>query len=282
VQLKQKSGEVEQDHVYVKGFHCTTSQDQITELFGKYGTVKWCRIMPLGSQPTYSSSLPECCALVQMETPDECQAAIQALNGKPASTLGICMAVRFAEAKPGGTAEREKPAPNSNLYVKGWPVGFPDFLLQAAFQKHGNVLRLRLLENPDPDQATCAALVQMSRVEEAISAVNALHGKTIDLPLPPMHLKYSGKDQQSPDNLYVTSLPRTITEDQIRQTFQKFGNILRLRMLNHKGRPETHALVQLESSQAAAAALRELDGKPPVYKGPLLNVSYAMKRDAIR
>jgi len=122
----------------------------------------------------------------------------------------------------------------------------------------------------------------MSRVEEAQQCVKALHGKTIDVPLPPMRLKYAGKDQAANDNLYVTSLPRTITEDQIRQTFQKFGPIARLRMLTQKGRPETHALVQLESPQAAAGALRELDGKAPVYKGPLLNVSYAMKRDATR
>lgn len=45
-------------------------------------------------------------------------------------------------------------------------MGFPDFLLQHEFQAFGNVVRLRLLDNPDPDQPTCAALVQMSRVEE--------------------------------------------------------------------------------------------------------------------
>merc|ERR1712187_248719 len=102
-------------------------------------------------------------------------AAIQALNGNTVDTLGISMSVRFAEAKPDGNPDRVEPTPNNNLYVKGWPVGFPDFLLQATFQKHGNVVRLRLLENPDPDQATCAALVQMSRIEEAQQAVKALH-----------------------------------------------------------------------------------------------------------
>jgi len=281
VQLKQKSGEVEQDHVYVKGFHCTTSQDQVQDLFGKYGEVKWCRILPVPSQPRYSPS-PECCALVQMGTPEECQAAIQALNGNTVSSLGVPMSVHFAEAKPASTVERVEPTPNNNLYVKGWPVGFPDFLLQSTFQNHGNVVRLRLLDNPDPDQSTCAALVQMSRIEEAQSAVKALHGRTVDIPVPPMRVKYSGRDQVPSDNLYVTSLPRTITEEQVNQTFQKFAPIVRLRMLTQKGRPETHCLVQLESAQVAATALRELDGKVPVFKGPLLSVQYAMKRDSTR
>ena len=27
-----------------------------------------------------------------------------------------------------------------NTYIQGWPVGFPEFLLQAEFQKYGNVV----------------------------------------------------------------------------------------------------------------------------------------------
>merc|ERR1719350_663502 len=122
------------------------------------------------------------------------------------------MCVRFAEAKSSNV--RTEMTPSNNIYVKGWPVGFPDFLLQSIFQQFGSVVRLRLLDNPDPEQPTCAALVQMSRVEEAVVAVRALHGRTVTPPLPPMRVRYAGKDQLTTDNLYVTSLPRTITENE--------------------------------------------------------------------
>merc|ERR1719379_3130650 len=202
---------------------------------------------------------------------------MQALSGYAWKELGLPMTVRYAESR--GGEDRAEAKPNNNVYVRGWPVGFPDFLLQSAFQQYGNVVRIRILENPDPEQPTCAALVQMSHVEEAAAAVKALHGRTLSIPLPPMHVKYQGKDQTPTDNLYVTSLPRTITEYQLRQTSQRYGEITRLRLLIQPSRPETHALVQLSSPQMAAAAMRDLDGTLPVFKGPTLNVTYAMKRE---
>jgi len=280
VQLQQKNGEEVPDHCYVKGLHCTTMQSRLEALFKQYGKVQWCKIMPTPFRPN-SSNVPDYAALVQMEQPEDCQQAIQALNGTLPSGLGTPMTVRFAEAKAsaaGGRAAAQQP--NNNLYVKGWPVGFPDFLLQSEFQAYGNVVRLRLLENPDPDQPTCAALVQMSRVDEAALAMKGLHGKTVSPSrLPPMHLKYAGRDQTPSESLYITSLPRTITEDQVRQTFQKYGQLTRLKMLTQHGRPETHVLLQLSSQQMAAAALRELDGTVPVFTGPTLSVQYAMKRE---
>merc|ERR1711959_372899 len=102
--------------------------------------------------------------------------AVEQFNGKVCPDVGLAMIVRFAEVQ---SQEKPEPKPNSNLYVKGWPVGFPDFLLQSVFQQYGQVVRLRLLENPDPEQPTCAALVQMSREEDAIAALKALHGQIV-------------------------------------------------------------------------------------------------------
>eukprot|EP00425_Heterocapsa_triquetra_P002078 CAMPEP_0195053748 /NCGR_PEP_ID=MMETSP0448-20130528/2783_1 /TAXON_ID=66468 /ORGANISM="Heterocapsa triquestra, Strain CCMP 448" /LENGTH=906 /DNA_ID=CAMNT_0040083087 /DNA_START=73 /DNA_END=2793 /DNA_ORIENTATION=+ len=279
VKNQEKNGEKLEDHVYVKGIHCTTSEDQLRSIFGKYGTVMWCRILPLPFRAgAGSSSVPDVAGLVQFATPEEATTAISAMDGKVATEFGAPMVVRFAEEK--ANAKRPAPTPNNNLYVKGWPVGFPEFLLQSEFQKCGNVVRLRLLDNPDPEYPTCAALVQMSRVEEATMAVTALHGRPLQVPLPPMRVKFAGKDQGADNsNLYVTSLPRTMTESQIRQSFSKFGEIERLKLLTQQGKPETHALVQLSSPQAAAAAIRELDGSTPAFKGPMLNVTYAMKRE---
>merc|ERR1719373_1175101 len=98
-----------------------------------------------------------------MASAQEAQYAIEGLNGRTSAELGQPMTVRFAESKQGG-ADAADVKPNNNIYVKGWPVGFPDFLLQSIFQQYGRVVRLRLLDNPDPEQPTGAALVQMERV----------------------------------------------------------------------------------------------------------------------
>mmetsp|Transcript_20308 Transcript_20308/g.53833 ORF Transcript_20308/g.53833 Transcript_20308/m.53833 type:complete len:468 (-) Transcript_20308:177-1580(-) len=283
VRNHEKNGETQDDHAYVKGIHCTTTEEQVREVLGKFGTVKWMKLLPLPFREGGKgggSGFPQVAALVQFTSPEETTAAVNALDGKTSSEFGAPMVIKFAEEK--ANAKRPAPTPSNNLYVKGWPVGFPEFLLQSEFQKYGNVVRLRLLDNPDPEYPTCAALVQMSRVEEATMAVTALHGRPLQVPLPPMRVKLAGKDQADDSNLYVTSLPRTMTESQIRQIFAKFGDILRLKLLTQPGKPETHALVQLSSPQAAAAAIRELDGSTPTFKGPMLNVTYAMKRDLTR
>jgi len=274
---EKKGGEKVEDHLYIKGLPCTSTPDQLRTLFGRFGTVTWCRVLPLPFEPR-NGSVPDVAALVQMSSPSEAQFAIEGLNGRTSAELGQPMTVRFAESKPGGP-EQADAKPNNNIYVKGWPVGFPDFLLQSIFQQYGSVLRLRLLDNPDPEQPTCAALVQMSRVEEAAVAVRQLHGRTMAVSVPPIHVRYAGKDQGNSDNLYVSSLPRTITESSLRQTFLKYGEIKRLRLLQQPGSHETRALVQLGSPQAAAQALRELDGSTPNFKGPTLFVAYAAKRE---
>jgi RNA recognition motif-containing protein len=276
VGLQQKGGTTVPDHVFVKGLHCTTTPDQLSEVFSKVGEVKWCRILPLPFWPN-PSKLPEGNGLVQMATPEEAEAAIAEFNGKVNGEFGVRMSVRYAEVQ---SAEKPETKPNSNLYVKGWPVGFPDFLLQSVFQSYGQVVRLRLLENPDPEQPTQAALVQMSREEEATAALKALHGHAVNPPVPAMRVKHAGRDQAPTGNLYVTSLPRTITEQQIRETFKSYGEIVRLRMLNQEKSPELRALVELSTPELAQKAVRELDNTAPVFKGPVLYIQYATKREA--
>lgn len=275
VAIQQKGGNPVPDHCFVKGLHCTTTQEQLQKTFSEVGEVKWVKILPLPFVPN-ATKLPDCCALVQFADADDATKAVEKLNNSICPDVGVKMIVRYAEMQ---SVQKPEAKPNSNLYVKGWPVGFPDFLLESLFKQYGQVFRLRLLENPDPEQPTCAALVQMSREEEATAALKALHGQTVSPPVPSMRVKHAGKDAGPTGNLYVTSLPRTITEQQIRDSFKKFGDVKRLRLLNQEKSPELRALVELGSTELAAAAVRELDNTVPVFKGPVLYIQYASKRE---
>jgi len=274
VKLQMKNGASVPDHLHVKGFHFMTTDSQLSSLFSKYGTVKWCKILgPVVSANSWS--IPDCAGLVQMASPEEAQSAIAALHENFSEGLGMPIKVSFAEERP----ERASPTPNNNLFVKGWPVGFPDFLLSSFFQQYGTVVRLRLLDNPDLEQPTCAALVQMSSIAEANQALAGLNGRTIKPNLPPIRVKYSGPGQVASDNLYVSALPRTMTQEKIHDIFSKYGKIERVRVLVQPGKPETHALVQMGSQEAAAAALKGLNGHPPPFDGIVLSVAFAMKRE---
>jgi len=217
-------------------------------------------------------------ALVQMSSAEEASRVIQTLNGRVPDGVGPQMQIRYAEPKASGGKTNEQ-TPSDNLYVKGLPLGTPDFLLRAVFQQFGTVVRLKVLEPRGGEAMDCAALVQMSNIEESKASVEALHGKVLAAPLPPMRVRFAGKDQQPGANLYVAGLPLTVHEQQLRTTFATCGTVVRLRLLVQTGRPETHALVQMYSQEEAEACIEKLHGQPPESLGPTLVVRYATNQN---
>lgn len=275
--LQTKSGQTMEDHVYIRNIPVNSLESKVNHLVGRFGEVKWSAILPVASHH-WRGNAPSSAALVEMGSAAEADAAIRALDGRILQMADIAppMKIRYAENRK--ATEEADGAPSTNLYIKGWPVGFPELVLQATFQQWGTVVRLRVVENSDPEQPTCAALVQMATLQEAELAKRTLHGQTLTSPLPPMTIKFARKDQTPGDNLYITSLPRTITESALRATFSAFAPILRLRLLVQAGRPETHALVQLSSPEVAEAAMKALNGTAPKCKGPTIVVTYATNR----
>eukprot|EP00928_Gymnodinium_smaydae_P042160 TRINITY_DN2842_c1_g2_i4.p1 TRINITY_DN2842_c1_g2~~TRINITY_DN2842_c1_g2_i4.p1 ORF type:complete len:548 (+),score=125.92 TRINITY_DN2842_c1_g2_i4:277-1920(+) len=277
VTRQRKDGGESKDHVYVKNLPAGSTEKQLETVFGEHGKVLWCRMMDPRNAPAWDWN-GEKTALVQLESEEEVVKAIEALHGKSTKDLGFGqpIMVRFSHTKE-PAAEIEE-VPSCNLYLKGWPVGFPENLLSSIFDKYGTVSRIRILTNPDPSQPTCAALVQMGSTEEATAAKEALNNKSVECALPPMGIKYVGRDHAPSDNLYVSALPRGITADEIRETFGNYGEITQLKLLDNTGRTEAHALVKLTSAELAADALRDLNGKPPVFKLPALFIAFANKR----
>jgi len=211
-----------------------------------------------------------------MTTVEEAGRVIAHLNGVAPPELKAQMTIRFAEVK--AEVSRSEQMPTDNLYVKGLPVGCPEFLLRAVFSQYGNVVRLKVLDPRGSEATDCAALVQLADVSEAKAAVEALHGRVLAAPMPPMRVRFAGKDPQPGSNLYVAGLPMTVHEQQLRQTFGQCGHVVRLRLLVQPGRPETHALVQMSDIEEACRAIDLLNGSPPESLGPTLIVRYANNR----
>merc|ERR1712032_1264844 len=85
--------------------------------------------------------------------------------------------------------------------------------LRAVFVQFGTVVWLKVLEPRSSDASDCVALVQMASVDEASAAVDALHGRVLAGPLPPMRVRFAGKEQEPSSNLYIAGLPTTKLHD---------------------------------------------------------------------
>ncbi|MFA5293293.1 MAG: RNA-binding protein [Phycisphaerae bacterium] len=64
-------------------------------------------------------------------------------------------------------------------------------------------------------------------------------------------------------NIYVGNLSRDVTEDQLRQAFEAYGEVKTVSIIKDKltGEPRGFGFVEMSSNEQAAAALQELDGK---------------------
>jgi len=107
-----------------------------------------------------------------------------------------------------------------------------------------------------------------------------LNGHVLAAPLPPMRVRYAGKDQAPASNLYVAGLPLSVQEPQLKAIFARCGSVVRLRLLKQPGRLETHALVQMSTAEEATEAIKQLNGVPPEGSmfWPTLVVRFATNR----
>jgi len=264
---------VASDNLFVKGLTVDFSQEDLHELFSSCGTVRRCRLLDTPAK----HSAPDAVALVQMASPQEAAMAIETLSGRVPSGMGPQMTIRFAAPKAETVSED---VATDNVYAKGLPLGTPDYLLRPVFAQFGTVVRLKVLEPREGEATDCAALIQMSSVEEAKAAVENLNGHVLAAPLPPMRVRYAGKDQAPASNLYVAGLPLSVQEPQLKAIFAGCGSVVRLRLLKQPGRLETHALVQMSTAEEATECIKQLNGVPPEGSmfWPTLVVRFATNR----
>jgi RNA recognition motif-containing protein len=79
-------------------------------------------------------------------------------------------------------------------------------------------------------------------------------------------------------NIYVGNLPLEVTEEELRQTFITFGEVLSVIIMNDKyigsGQPRGYGYIQMPSRSEAQAAVLSLEGKS--LRGQLIKVVEAL------
>ena len=79
-------------------------------------------------------------------------------------------------------------------------------------------------------------------------------------------------------NIYVGNLSFDTTEDQLRQTFESFGEVTNVNIITDRytGEPRGFAFVEMADKDAATGAIADLNGKE--MNGRTLNVNEARPR----
>lgn len=80
-------------------------------------------------------------------------------------------------------------------------------------------------------------------------------------------------------NIYVGNLPFDVTEDQLRQAFEGFGEVSRVNIITDKftGKARGFGFVEMPDHDSATAAIEGLNGQE--FNGRTLNVNEARARE---
>jgi len=283
------------DNLYILGLPSpSVDQQALNELITGLGlTVARSKIIP-DTRGTGSSA-----ALVQVGSQEEADCAIQFLNGQTAAHLNLAGGTpsRSSVGVAGGAfAGRSMPSsvqPSimqvkyagtgvdacDNLYITGLPSPQADKqVLQDMFVQNGmTVLRCKVIADTR-GSGSSAAMVQVSSVEEAAAAIEALSGQ--EYPGASggngngsaggvLTVKFAGQGGEPSDNLYITGLPSPSVDPQILTNLFNDINLSVVRskiIADTQGRGYSGAMVQVSSVEEAQAAIDALNGQQVDYE----------------
>jgi len=170
-------------NIYVKNLSTSMDEQQLREMFGKYGTITSAAI----SKDDKGSS--KGFAFINFQSNEEAQKAVDELNGKE-TTDGKQLYVGRAQKK----SEREKELKDMfqkiqhersskyqgvNLYVKNLDTAVDDETLRREFSQSGTITSAKVMMD-DKNTSMGFGFVCYSTPEEATKAVTEMNGRLIN------------------------------------------------------------------------------------------------------
>lgn len=176
---------------------------------------------------------------------------------------------------------------HSNIYVAGLPEGvFDETNFREMFEEYGYIISSKCVLGK-------YGFVKFSSSEEAQGCVDALNGLEIQGSIISVkfadndlgqskhvgkadHGKSYGKGPPQPishDNLYVKGLPNDMTEDQLGEIFNKYGQIVSFKLMAYA--ENASAMIRMATPDSARWLVENLDGNVPEGLTDPIVVKYA-------
>ncbi|XP_018577087.1 sex-lethal homolog isoform X2 [Anoplophora glabripennis] len=135
--------------------------------------------------------------------------------------------------------------------------------LAQIFTPIGRVESIKIMRDFKTGYSFGFGFVKYSTVEEAAKAIEVLNGFNFrNKRLKVSYSRPPGTDMKD-SNLYITNLPKDVTEQDVDNLFKDFGEIVQRTVLKDKitGLPRGVAFVRFSKGEEAQAAIANLDGK---------------------
>ncbi|XP_023938187.1 sex-lethal homolog [Bicyclus anynana] len=165
----------------------------------------------------------------------------------------------------GGISSADGDSSRTNLIVNYLPQTMTEKDLYAMFMTIGPIESCRVMKDFKTGYSYGFGFVNFSREEDASRAIDTFNGYQLrNKRLKVSYARPSGEDIKE-TNLYVTNLPRAITEEQLETIFGKYGRIVQKHILRDKnnGNPRGVAFVRFDKREEAQEAIAALNNVIP-------------------
>ncbi|CAG4931981.1 unnamed protein product [Colias eurytheme] len=188
----------------------------------------------------------------------------QQYRGRPNPNQG---AHRFwgSMSDGGGISMGHGDSSKTNLIVNYLPQTVNEKDLYAMFVSIGPIESCRVMKDFKTGYSYGFGFVNYAREEDAVRAIETFNGYQLrNKRLKVSYARPSGDDIKE-TNLYVTNLPRAITEEQLETIFGKYGRIVQKHILRDKnnGSPRGVAFVRFDKREEAQEAIAALNNVIP-------------------
>ncbi|XP_076652322.1 protein sex-lethal isoform X5 [Halictus rubicundus] len=167
--------------------------------------------------------------------------------------------------------------PRTNLIINYLPQSMTEKDLYSLFVTIGPVESCRVMRDYKSGYSYGFGFVNYAKAEDAATAINTLNGLQVQNKRLKVSFARPSGEEIKETNLYVTNLPRNITESQIDDIFSKYGNIVQKNILKDKltGLPRGVAFVRFDKREEAQEAIARLHGTIPEGGSEPLSVKIA-------
>ncbi|CAH4030721.1 sex-lethal homolog isoform X1 [Pieris brassicae] len=165
----------------------------------------------------------------------------------------------------GGISAAGGDSSRTNLIVNYLPQTVTEKDLYAMFVTIGPIESCRVMKDFKTGYSYGFGFVNYVREEDATRAIETFNGYQLrNKRLKVSYARPSGDDIKE-TNLYVTNLPRAITEEQLETIFGKYGRIVQKHILRDKnnGSPRGVAFVRFDKREEAQEAIAALNNVIP-------------------
>ncbi|OTF71204.1 ELAV-like protein, partial [Euroglyphus maynei] len=146
----------------------------------------------------------------------------------------------------------------ANLIINYLPQTMTDENFRVMFAKYGDIRSARIIRNKNSGYSYGFGFVEYFRQEDAEMAIKNLNGIVMNNKKIKVSYARPSSDDIKNANIYVTNLPSTYTENDVRELFAECGDIIQCRLIGNRSGT---AFILFNLHEQARQAIDQFDHK---------------------